>query len=101
MSVIFRKIGGRIIPIISKHEVATGAALVTGSAIAGAAIRRKIAEKTRGKGKTGFGNSLANFAADASISYGIIKGAQKIGGAPVTKSLSAFSSMLKKSVRGF
>ena len=86
---------------MQKHPVASGAALVVGATAGASAIRRKVAETTRGKGKRGFGNPLANFEADAAITYGILKGAQKIGGAPVTKSLHSFSSVLRKAVRGF
>lgn len=98
---VFRRIGGRIIPIVSKNPAVAGAAILTGSAIAGSAIRRRVAEKTRGKGKVGFGNSLANFSADAAITYGLIQGVRKIGGKPVDRSLSAFTNILKKAVRGF
>lgn len=101
MKTVFRRIGGRIIPIIEKHPMASGAAIVVGSSIAASALRRQIAQKTRGKGKMGFGNPLANFGADISISAGLVYGAQKIGGAPVSKSLQAFSALIKRSVRGY
>jgi hypothetical protein len=99
--VIFKRIRGRIVPIFSKHPVATGAALVTGAAVAASSIRRKASETLRGKGKKGLGSPIANFTADAAIGYGILKGAQKFGGHNVTNSLSAFSNVLKKSVKGF
>lgn len=97
----FRRFRGRIIPIFEKHPVGAGIALVAGAGIVGTKIRQKSMEKIRGKGKTGTGSLIGNFATDVGISYGLIKGAQKIGGEPVTVSLGAAAKVFKRAVRGF
>lgn len=101
MKVVFRRIGGRIIPIIAKHPMASGAAMVIAATAGGSAIRRQVAQKTRGKGKMGFGNPIANFAVDASISAGLLYGAQKVGGAPVSHALHTFAGLMKRSMGRF
>lgn len=95
--IVFRRIGGRIVPIMQRHPVAAGAAIVIGSIAGASAIRRSASEAIRGKGKTGTGNQFATALTDVALSYGLIRGAQKLGGAPVSHAIGAFASMLKRS----
>lgn len=85
---------------MEKHPVLTGAAIVTGAGIAGMKARQKLAETVQGKNKKSFG-FVGNLALDVGISYAALKGLQKVGGAHVDKPLSAFSNVLKKSIKGF
>lgn len=98
---IFRRIHGRIIPIIEKNPTVAGAALLIGATTGASAIRRRLAEKVRGKGKQGLGNPTATFLADTAITGGLLYGAHRYGGPAIRKSLSSFQSFMRSSVRGY
>lgn len=96
--IVFRRIGRRIVPILQKHPVGSGAAIVIGSIAGASAIRRSASQAIRGKGKTGTGNQFATALTDVALSYGILKGVSKIGGAPVNRAIGSFASMFKRSL---
>ena len=99
IKIIFRKIGGRIIPLrVSEHftGAGTGAAIVSGAALASAPIRRKISEVIRGTGKKGLGGNLANFAADMAISTGLVYGAHRFGGSKVRSAINSFGGWMAR-----
>lgn len=101
--VIFRRIRGRIIPILKKavddHPTAAGVALVTGATIAANKVRKTAAEKTQGKGKQSFG-MLTNFAVELGASAAILS-AIAAKSPRAERSLRAFGGMLKRSFKGF
>lgn len=68
--VIFRRIGGRIVPILDNNPTAAGVGIVVGTTWAAPRIRR-AALKGMGNKKNGSMGALPNVAADLGISYGL------------------------------
>jgi hypothetical protein len=69
---LFRRIGGRIVPILERHPVATGMGAIVGATYAATKTRQAAAQAFRGKGKKGTGSPLTNLAADFAISTGYL-----------------------------
>lgn len=67
MKTVFRRVNGRIIPMLKRSNAIEGAAIITASAYAG----DKIAKESKLKG-------LTRLVAGVSLSSGIIYGASKI-----------------------